>query len=473
MVWIRLPDLPVPLYKKGIVEAIDESIGPVIKLDYQTEWGRRGCFARMAITIDLSKPLVSKIIVNGKVQLIEYESLHVICFQCGKYGHAQEICPSMGNQAANSDLERSTAQLVGTCETPIHNQDPTTWEDIRASIAWSLVTGTFINPLDDNWISSLGPLRPYLLHDLTTLQVQQISDLLDNHGQWDVMKLSCMFNYDVIPHILSIRTPDESDMPDKPIWGLNAKNVFNIKSAYASLKSGTWEPESRCWKAIWSLQVPQHLRVWSHLLPPQHLVPFYYDDFCSWLISNVAITDMHPVLGIPWHLLFVSMLWKIWKNRNAWVFNGIMSIDADTVHRSITWARYYSECTFKAPSSQSPSRESTHWQRPELGWVSLCTDGAILATSGIGSAELWGIFVGLQITWDIGLERLLIQSDSKEAIKLLNDKDAASNHCALVRSIARLRNLRWETTIQWIPRTGNKPADMLAKFNNLPCYNTT
>ncbi|KAK8512942.1 hypothetical protein V6N12_030350 [Hibiscus sabdariffa] len=212
-----------------------------------------------------------------------------------------------------------------------------------------------------------------------------------------------MFNSAVIPHILSIRSPDESDMSDKPIWGLNANNVFDIKSGYASLKSGNWEPESSCSKAIC---------VWSRLLPPQHLVPFYYDDFRTW---------------------------------NALVFNGIMSIDVDTVQHSITWARYYSERTFKAPSSHFPSRENKHWQRPELGWVSLCTDGAISPTTDIGS----------------------------EAIKLLNDKDAAFNHCALARSIARLRNLRWETTTQWILRTESEPVDMLAKFDNLPYYNMT
>ncbi|KAK8990579.1 hypothetical protein V6N11_009271 [Hibiscus sabdariffa] len=393
--------------------------------------------------------------------------------------------------------------------TPLWRAISTAWEDIRASIAWSLGTGTSINPLDDNWVPSLGPLRPYLLHDLTTLQVRKISDLIDDQGQWDVMKLLGMFNPTVIPHILRIRPPDESDMPDKPIWSLNAKNVFDIKSAYASLNSGAWEPESGCWKAIWSLQVPQRLRiflwlshkaklmtnvercrrslsqqalcpcchefpetllhvfrdckyvigVWSRLLPPRHLATFYSDDFCSWLLSNVATTVMHPTLEIPWHLLFASTLWQIWKNRNAWVFNGTMSNVANTVICSLTWARYYSECTFKAPSSHSPIRKSTHWQRPERGWVSLCTDGAVSATSGIGSvsgvfrkddgswfygfnksigimqplqAELWGLFIGIQIAWDIGLKKLLIQSDSKEAIKLLNTKDAASNNCALV-----------------------------------------
>ncbi|XP_039030243.1 uncharacterized protein LOC120164645 [Hibiscus syriacus] len=55
MVWIRLPGLPVTLYKKSLITEIGESIGPVIKLDYQTEWGKRGRFARMAVRIDLSK----------------------------------------------------------------------------------------------------------------------------------------------------------------------------------------------------------------------------------------------------------------------------------------------------------------------------------------------------------------------------------------------------------------------------------
>ncbi|KAK8534124.1 hypothetical protein V6N12_047521 [Hibiscus sabdariffa] len=71
MVWIRLPGLHVSLYKKSLIEEIGESIGPVAKLDYQTELGRRGRFAQMAISVDLSKPLISKIIVNGKIQLIE------------------------------------------------------------------------------------------------------------------------------------------------------------------------------------------------------------------------------------------------------------------------------------------------------------------------------------------------------------------------------------------------------------------
>ncbi|KAE8686511.1 hypothetical protein F3Y22_tig00111059pilonHSYRG00129 [Hibiscus syriacus] len=60
--------------------------------DYQIESGRRGRFARMAFRVDLKKPLISTILVNGRVQLVEYESLPTICFSCGIYSHAQDNC---------------------------------------------------------------------------------------------------------------------------------------------------------------------------------------------------------------------------------------------------------------------------------------------------------------------------------------------------------------------------------------------
>ncbi|KAK8569199.1 hypothetical protein V6N12_007731 [Hibiscus sabdariffa] len=74
MAWIRLPGLPITLYKRSLISEIGDCIGRVIKLDYQTEGGRRCRFARMAVSVDLSKPLISK---------------------CGTYGHARDSCPSL------------------------------------------------------------------------------------------------------------------------------------------------------------------------------------------------------------------------------------------------------------------------------------------------------------------------------------------------------------------------------------------
>ena len=94
LAWIRLPQLPARYYHKNVIRSIGSMFGEVIKVDYNTESGNRGKFARLAILLDLTQPLTSKIQVDGQTFYVEYEGLPTICFLCGKYGHLQEYCPS-------------------------------------------------------------------------------------------------------------------------------------------------------------------------------------------------------------------------------------------------------------------------------------------------------------------------------------------------------------------------------------------
>ncbi|MBA0760955.1 hypothetical protein Gotri_023665 [Gossypium trilobum] len=81
-------------------------IGKVVKLDIQTDNQTKGRFARLAVYINLEKPLILQVIVDGAVQLVEYEALPTVCFSCGKYGHVKETCPSVAtdkNPVLNHD----------------------------------------------------------------------------------------------------------------------------------------------------------------------------------------------------------------------------------------------------------------------------------------------------------------------------------------------------------------------------------
>lgn len=49
-------------------------IGKVTKLDFNTDSQARGRYARMALYVNLEKPLTSKILINGYLQKIEYEN---------------------------------------------------------------------------------------------------------------------------------------------------------------------------------------------------------------------------------------------------------------------------------------------------------------------------------------------------------------------------------------------------------------
>ncbi|KAL1559138.1 hypothetical protein AAHA92_09514 [Salvia divinorum] len=93
--WIRIRSVPGALYKAPLVVAIGEMIGKVVKIDDNTSVATRGHFARLAVTVDLSKSLKSRICVNCKPYDIEYEYLPLICYGCGRYGHLKTDYPDL------------------------------------------------------------------------------------------------------------------------------------------------------------------------------------------------------------------------------------------------------------------------------------------------------------------------------------------------------------------------------------------
>ncbi|PPR88145.1 hypothetical protein GOBAR_AA32545 [Gossypium barbadense] len=52
------------IYKQKILEEIDRLIFKVVKLDFQTDSGVKGKFARLVVFLDMGKPLISKIFVD-------------------------------------------------------------------------------------------------------------------------------------------------------------------------------------------------------------------------------------------------------------------------------------------------------------------------------------------------------------------------------------------------------------------------
>ncbi|KAL4360801.1 hypothetical protein GQ457_04G012650 [Hibiscus cannabinus] len=116
MVWVRLPKLPYRYYTKSLFRHIAASIGTVVRIDYNTTEGKQGRFARLAIVVDLQKPLVSGIIIDGQRQDIEYEGLPEICFKCGKYGHLKDVCgvtPVAGPNDVRVGTSRDSNELYG------------------------------------------------------------------------------------------------------------------------------------------------------------------------------------------------------------------------------------------------------------------------------------------------------------------------------------------------------------------------
>ncbi|KAL0290282.1 UNVERIFIED_CONTAM: hypothetical protein Sradi_6897800 [Sesamum radiatum] len=78
--------MPVEFFQEELLMRIGNRIGRAVKVDETTMAASRGRYARVCVEVDLTKPLVSMITLLGFAQAVEYEGLHQICFDCGKYG---------------------------------------------------------------------------------------------------------------------------------------------------------------------------------------------------------------------------------------------------------------------------------------------------------------------------------------------------------------------------------------------------
>jgi len=65
----------------------------MLKIDSTTANVERGQYTRLCVEVDLTKPLLSRFRLNGRLWGIQYEGLKMICFKCGWQGHKEVSCP--------------------------------------------------------------------------------------------------------------------------------------------------------------------------------------------------------------------------------------------------------------------------------------------------------------------------------------------------------------------------------------------
>ncbi|MBA0563187.1 hypothetical protein Golob_008185, partial [Gossypium lobatum] len=100
--------VPGTLLKRKILSEIGRLVGRVAKLDFNTVNRTRGRFARMVIYVNLDKLIVSHIRINEEMQKVVYESLPIIFFTYGRYGHFKELCPMVVESRCHGEEKETT-----------------------------------------------------------------------------------------------------------------------------------------------------------------------------------------------------------------------------------------------------------------------------------------------------------------------------------------------------------------------------
>ncbi|CAI0436929.1 unnamed protein product [Linum tenue] len=85
-----------------------------------------------------------------------------------------------------------------------------------------------------------------------------------------------------------------------------------------------------------------------------------------------------------------------------------------------------------------------------------------LGGGSITSAELAGIVHGLQLTWEAGIRKVILQTDSTTALSLIDSATPHHSHYSQVAAIRRWLQRDWQVRPQHVYREANVVVDFLA-----------
>ncbi|GMI99700.1 hypothetical protein HRI_003639300 [Hibiscus trionum] len=241
---------------------------------------------------------------------------------------------------------------------------------------------------------------------------------------------------------------------------------------------------------------PTTRHLWHSIVPHENHEVFFQLSLRKWIAANIHMTKPMGPVFVSWSLLFASLVWQIWKRRNDFMFMDSCSSLPDAYRISLTWAMHFGGKVLPSRQATIGSHVAISWQPLPQGLFCLNTDAAVSITTSIGSvggvirgstgewvtgynkrigyvsplqAELWGILIGLEVAWSLGIERLQIQTDSKQALNLLMS-NSITPLLPLVRAINSFRRCAWYTELVWIPRSCNVVADAMSKISNSNYY---
>jgi ribonuclease HI len=81
-------------------------------------------------------------------------------------------------------------------------------------------------------------------------------------------------------------------------------------------------------------------------------------------------------------------------------------------------------------------------------------------------AEMWGMYLGMQLAWRHGFHHLQVESDSNTLVDMITGKiNINGNPPTLVRRIHELLKLNWQVHFNHTWREGNRSADWLANLS--------
>ncbi|KAF7837882.1 ribonuclease H [Senna tora] len=407
-----------------------------------------------------------------------------------KYGCGDDILPRVSMGSNPSRIWRGIAK---------------NWNHVENGLRWRIGDGTNIKFWLDSWVPNCQKLCDLVIGPISE------SDLMASVQMFLYGGIRRMVTFQLSPVImLSGGVSEARDSNWKSIWKLHVpqrvrsfmwllmheKLLTNVERCRRRIADST--VCDRCGGI--SEDIIHALRdcnkakdIWLRLVKPSSWPEFFHLDLRDWISLN-----LHSNLGVfdlSWKEVFATTCWSMWRRRNEQVFNQRDFSVTDPVFTILQQVRMASEAyrDVLSTSRSFPSRSGclVRWSHPEEEWLKVNVDGACKSSTterascggvirdhegrfllgfaknlgycDVISAELWGIKLGLEVAWEMGARKIVIETDSTYAHQLVLSRVQKLHPClSLVNAIHQILARQWEVQIVHVLREANRVADFFA-----------
>ncbi|KAL4291581.1 hypothetical protein GQ457_14G017740 [Hibiscus cannabinus] len=390
------------------------------------------------------------------------------------------------------------------------------WDAISDSVSWSIGDGSQASFWFDNWLGRNGRLVFDCLAPTVSLSVM-VRDMTTSSGDWDWSRLDSLLPSVILDQIVAVPPPNGDFSPNTLGWRWNDNREFSTSSAYDFLMNYGLHPLDAAWKHIWSLEVPQRVRVflwitlhqrhltnaerfrrhlapsvvcsicslgvedmdhvlhhcsmarniWPRVVPPSMLDEFLHRPFITWLRDNLLYQHSNQLLAEGWSCRFAILCWLLWKDRCNAIFNPIESNRDDPLIRG---SILMDEClhAFATRSLEIEVGKAAVvgvFRDAHGSWL-----GGFARNIGRCSvllAELWVVHDCLSRAWSLNFRRLVLETDCMDVIRLIKSPSTSRVGNNLIELILNCTRKDWQLVFRHVPRSLNRITDSLAALGRL------
>ncbi|CAJ2669285.1 unnamed protein product [Trifolium pratense] len=233
-------------------------------------------------------------------------------------------------------------------------------------------------------------------------------------------------------------------------------------------------------------------QIWIRLVASNHITNFFSLSLScrDWIFDNIS--GAH---NKDWQTIFMVTCWYLWMWRNKSIFEEGFRRPSNPTHVIFKMVTEIDRCK-QAHVNGRPQQKDTifiGWKQPQEGWIKLNCDGAHKSSinlSGCGGllrdsygnclssfarkigscdalhAEMWGMYIGMNLARRQGITHLQVESDSKMLVDMVTGNcNVNGNIPTLIKRIRDLKNMNWHVQFNHTWREGNRSADWLANFS--------